>query len=104
MFALPFRDRTQAGKLLGEASSAHSPPTHKLTGNSIILGAGGGVRLLDERLIQKTGILRDEMERSFAREAQEVLSCEALYRVGQPAWDLGGRAVLLADDGFVTGK
>jgi putative phosphoribosyl transferase len=139
MVDLPFRDRGEAGRLLGAELA-----THEVAANVIVLalprggvpvgfevakglnapldivvvrklgvpwqpelamGAiAGGVRVLDHQLIRYLGIPDADVEAVVAREAQEMQRREKLYRSGLPAHDLGGRTVILVDDGLATGS
>lgn len=65
--------------------------------------ASGGVRVLNEDLIdelQFPGHLIDEIA---AREENELKRREELYRGGRPAVAVHGRTVVLVDDGLATG-
>lgn len=140
MIQLPFRDRDEAGRLLGAKLGARHFPE-----NTIVLGlarggvavglpvaaqlrvpldivvvrkvgvpdqpelamgaiAGGEVRTLDQELIRHLGISQAEVEAVVASETAEAARRERLYRQGQPAPDLGGRVVILVDDGLATGS
>lgn len=65
--------------------------------------APGGVRVLQERVIQRTGIRPYQVEAAIEREAAELARQQELYRAGRPALDLTGRASVLVDDGLATG-
>lgn len=65
--------------------------------------AGGGVRILNEELVQALGIPEQMVEAVTARERQELLRREHLYRGDRPAPTLSGRVVILVDDGIATG-
>lgn len=139
MVDLPFRDRSEAGRLL-----AAELESRKLGTNAIVLalprgglpvglevaealkapldvvvvrklgvpwqpelamGAiAGGTRVLDPKVIRGLGISDDEIEAVAAREAKEMERREKLYRGGLPAPNLGGRTVVLVDDGLATGS
>ncbi|MFL5496043.1 MAG: phosphoribosyltransferase [Gemmatimonadales bacterium] len=66
--------------------------------------ASGGVRLLDERVIGGLGITRAQVERVTAAERAELERRERRYRGDRPFPDLGGRTVILVDDGLATGS
>ncbi|HZQ39074.1 MAG TPA: phosphoribosyltransferase [Dehalococcoidia bacterium] len=65
--------------------------------------APGGVRVLDEETIAFLNISPRAIDAVAAEEAAEMNRRERLFREGRPAIDLGGRAVILVDDGLATG-
>jgi erythromycin esterase-like protein/predicted phosphoribosyltransferase len=65
--------------------------------------ATGGVRVLNEALVQKLGIPEYVIEVVAAREQEELKRRERLYRGGRPLPDVRGRTVILVDDGLATG-
>jgi|SRR5579871_953415 len=71
----------------------------------LAMGAiAGGTRILNDHLIRAAGISDQEVEMVVARETQEIARREKLYRNGLPAPNLGGRTILLVDDGLATGS
>ena len=71
----------------------------------LAMGAiAGGTRVLDLPLIRDLRISDEEIEAVIASEAREMQRREELYRRGFPAPDLGGRTVVLVDDGLATGS
>ena len=65
--------------------------------------ATGGVMLLNHDVIRELGI-PDEMIRAIAmREWQEMARREGLYRGDRPPPEVGGKTVILVDDGLATG-
>jgi putative phosphoribosyl transferase len=71
----------------------------------LAMGAiAGGTRVLDEQLIRDLRISVEDVEAVVARETREMERREKLYRNGLPAPDLGGRIVVLVDDGLATGS
>src|SRR5260370_32639436 len=66
--------------------------------------ATGGVRVLNEEVIQALGIPEDVIEEVTAEEQQELARRERLYRGDNPPPDLRGRTVILIDDGLATGS
>jgi putative phosphoribosyl transferase len=71
----------------------------------LAMGAiAGGVRTLDEHLIQKIRLSERELETIEDRETAEAARREKLFRHGRPAPDLEGRTVILVDDGLATGS
>jgi putative phosphoribosyl transferase len=65
--------------------------------------ASGGTRILDEEIVSAVGISEAEIERIAARETQELLRREQVFRAGRPPLDLAGKTVVLVDDGIATG-
>lgn len=65
--------------------------------------ASGGIRVLNEELVQALGIPVEVIEAITAREQQELLRREHLYRGDRPAPELHNRIILLIDDGMATG-
>src|SRR6267378_8331191 len=65
--------------------------------------ATGGVRVLNEQLVERLGIPDDMIDAVAAREQQELARRERLYRGGRPPPDVRGRTVILVDDGLATG-
>jgi putative phosphoribosyl transferase len=65
--------------------------------------ASGGVLVLDEGLIRRLGIGREQLERGISAELQELERREQAYRGGGDPLDLEGKTVILVDDGLATG-
>ena len=65
--------------------------------------ASGGVRVLNDQLVERLGIPEQLIDAVAARERQELARRERLYRGGSPPPDLRGRTVILVDDGLATG-
>lgn len=65
--------------------------------------ASGGVRVLDEGLINQLGIADADIERISALEQTELRRRERRYRGDRPPPDPAGRTVILVDDGLATG-
>jgi predicted phosphoribosyltransferase len=65
--------------------------------------ATGGVRVLNDEIVQGLGISEHEIDAAVARELQELARREQLYRGARPPPDVGGRTVILVDDGLATG-
>jgi putative phosphoribosyl transferase len=65
--------------------------------------ATGGVLVLDERVLRWLGINEDQIQKTLARELDELRRREAAYRDGLPLPDLKGKTVILVDDGLATG-
>jgi erythromycin esterase-like protein/predicted phosphoribosyltransferase len=65
--------------------------------------ATGGVRVLNDQIIQRLRIPKYLIDEVAAREEQELARRERLYRGGRPPLDVRGRTVILVDDGLATG-
>jgi predicted phosphoribosyltransferase len=65
--------------------------------------ATGGVRVMNEEIVRGLGISEHEIDAGVAREVQELSRRERLYRGDRPPPDVGGRTVILVDDGLATG-
>jgi len=65
--------------------------------------ASGGVRVLNEALIEELGLSSLIVDRITAREQQQIERRERLYREGRPALPFGHRTVILVDYGLATG-
>jgi erythromycin esterase-like protein/predicted phosphoribosyltransferase len=65
--------------------------------------ASGGVRVLNDQLVEHLGIPEQAIEAIAARERQELERRERLYRGDRPTSDVRGCTVILVDDGLATG-
>src|SRR4029453_4180709 len=66
--------------------------------------ARGGIRLINEDVVQAYGVTRAEIEAVAAAEQKELDRREVAYRDGRPLPPLEGRTVILVDDGLATGS
>jgi putative phosphoribosyl transferase len=66
--------------------------------------ASGGLLLLDEGLVTRLGIGREQLERAIAAESRELERRQAEYGDGRALPDLEGKTVILVDDGLATGS
>jgi predicted phosphoribosyltransferase len=66
--------------------------------------ATGGVRVLNEDVVQALAVPSHVIEDVARAEAQELRRREAAYRGSRPAPDLRGRVAILVDDGLATGS
>src|SRR5436190_6998126 len=64
--------------------------------------ASGGVRVLNEALIQYLGVSPSVIDRVTAREQYEIERRERLYREDRPALPIKNRTAILVDDGLAT--
>ena len=65
--------------------------------------ATGGVRVLNDQLVERLGIADHMIDAVAEREQRELARRERLYRGGRPTLDVRGRTVILVDDGLATG-
>jgi predicted phosphoribosyltransferase len=139
MTAQPFRDRTEAGRLLAEklkpytnrpdvvvlalprggvpvgfeiAKALHAaldvmvvrklgtPGQEELAMGAI---TSGGIRVLNQSIVDALGIPESVIESVAAREQQELERRERLYRGSRSAPEIRDRVVILVDDGIATG-
>jgi len=66
--------------------------------------ATGGVRVINHDLVRALRLPETIMEAVTARERREMERREHLYRGERPPLDVGGRTVILVDDGVATGS
>lgn len=66
--------------------------------------AGGGVRVLNESVVEALDIPALVIKSVAARELRELERREHAYRAGRGALDVEGRTVILVDDGIATGS
>ncbi len=66
--------------------------------------ASGGVRVLNEEVIDRLGIPDETVADVAVREEEEVRRREAAYRGERPPLPVAGRTVILVDDGLATGS
>lgn len=66
--------------------------------------AGGGVMVLDHRVVAQLGLRLDEVQRVVQRETRELDRREELYRDKRAPPDVAGRTVIVVDDGVATGS
>jgi putative phosphoribosyl transferase len=66
--------------------------------------ASGGIRVLDEEIVESTGITPRTIEEVTARESRELERRQLVFRGSLPSLNLAGRTVILVDDGIATGS
>jgi putative phosphoribosyl transferase len=66
--------------------------------------AGGGVIVLDHRVVAQLGLSLEAVERVLKRETQELERREHLYRNARPPPPVAERTVIVVDDGIATGS
>ena len=65
--------------------------------------ASGGVRVLNDEVVEELAVTESAIAEVTARELAEVLRRERAYRRNLPPLDLRDRTVILVDDGLATG-
>ena len=65
--------------------------------------AEGGVLLLNEPLMARLGVTREQLQPTIDRSLAELTRRRDLYRGGGEPIDVRGRTVVLVDDGLATG-
>jgi putative phosphoribosyl transferase len=65
--------------------------------------ASGGVRWMNEQIVEAAGVSPEELERVLRRETEELMRRERVYHNGRPPAAVQGRIVILVDDGLATG-
>lgn len=66
--------------------------------------ATGGVRVLDQELIEAVGISKQEIEQITQKVRAELERRERVYRGARPPLNLEGKVAILIDDGIATGS
>ena len=66
--------------------------------------ASGGIRVLNDEVVQYLNIRRELIDAVAEREQTELERREAAYRHGRPMPSLRNRTVILVDDGLATGS
>jgi len=66
--------------------------------------ASGGIRVLNDEVVEYLNIPRDLIDAVAEREQAELERREAAYRQGRPMPSLRNRTVILVDDGLATGS
>lgn len=66
--------------------------------------ATGGVRVLDQELIEAVGISKQEIEQITQKVRAELERRERVYRGARPPFNLEGKVAILIDDGIATGS
>ncbi|MCS6802214.1 MAG: phosphoribosyltransferase [Chloroflexota bacterium] len=66
--------------------------------------ASGGVRVLNEDVVESLRIPPSVIDQVAAREERELARREQLYRAGLPPLTFAGKTAILVDDGLATGS
>ena len=65
--------------------------------------ASGGVRVLNEEVVDRLGISEQRIQAAADREQREIERREYEYRGDLPPIDVRGKKIILVDDGLATG-
>jgi len=65
--------------------------------------ASGGVRVMNEDVVGSMAVSEETIERVEDEEREKLEKREEIYRGARPGVALGGKTVLLVDDGLATG-
>lgn len=65
--------------------------------------ASGGVRVMNEGLVDRLAISDASIEEAVGKEREKLQRREEIYRGARPETELGGKTVILIDDGLATG-
>ena len=66
--------------------------------------ASGGIRVLNEPIVQMLGLTEGQIERVEQEERHELERREHDYRAGRPPLDVTDKIAILVDDGLATGS
>ena len=66
--------------------------------------AAGGIKTLNEDLVRDVGIAHEQVEAVVDRELEELERREREYRGDRTPVEVGGKTVILVDDGLATGS
>lgn len=66
--------------------------------------APGGLRVINDSVVEQLGISKDAIDEVAERELQELQRREEAYRKGREAPSIRGKTVILVDDGLATGS
>ncbi len=77
-------------------------PGHEELGMGAI--ATGGIRILNDSVIEQLGIPPKTVELVTAKEQEELARRERLYRGERPLPAIQGRTIIVVDDGLATGS
>jgi putative phosphoribosyl transferase len=66
--------------------------------------ASGGVRVLNDDVVSALGLSNELIEQVAQRERRVLAERERQYRGDRPPLDVGGRVVIVVDDGLATGS
>jgi putative phosphoribosyl transferase len=65
--------------------------------------ASGGVRVMNEGVVDRLAISDASIEEAVGKEREKLQKREEIYRGARPETELGGKTVILTDDGLATG-
>ncbi|MFC4606789.1 phosphoribosyltransferase family protein [Streptomyces maoxianensis] len=76
-------------------------PYHRELGYGAI--GEGGVRVISDDIVRRSGVGRDELETVERAEETELARQAKRFRADRPRTPIGGRTVIVVDDGIATG-
>lgn len=76
-------------------------PYHRELGYGAI--GEGGVRVISDDIVRRSGVGRDELETVERAEEAELARQAKRFRTDRPRTAIGGRTVIIVDDGIATG-
>lgn len=65
--------------------------------------ASGGVRVLNDEVVQSAHVAESTIDQIAARESEELMRRSRAYRGSRPPLDVAGSTVIIVDDGLATG-
>ena len=65
--------------------------------------AGGGEPILNQELIRRLGLSREQIDAQISKTRQELAVRDRLFRGNRPLPELSGMTVILTDDGLASG-
>lgn len=65
--------------------------------------ASGDVRVMNEGVVDRLAISDESIEQTVEQEREKLQKREEVYRGARPEVQLGGKTVILVDDGLATG-
>src|SRR6266511_3007999 len=95
-----FRDRREAGRVLGELLMRYRGHPEELVMGAI---ASGGVVVPNDDVVRLLAVTPGTIQHAAEQEGRELRRGEQRYREDRPAVDVTGRTVILVDDGLATG-
>lgn len=79
-----------------------APQNPELAAAVVVEGEAGHITL-NAPVLRRFGLDADDIAEDVARERREILRRAAIYRAGRKRASVGGRDVVLVDDGIATG-
>jgi len=80
-----------------------APGEPELAVGAVALAEGEEITVFDDEVIARLAVPRSYLEAEVLRQRQEIERREQAYREGRAPVPVGGRTVLIVDDGIATG-